>query len=452
MNTLSHQAVRRSYGGGGYVADLGYSKESALEVIRDLRDNDWVDTSTAAVFIEFTLFDSSTSLFCSVRHVFERLPTGGTVTGVAVRALTLYPSANAHLQSFYEVCQLLFLVVIVAWLTAEIVKYFRVKGYFRHAWNWLELLLLVCSFLAVVMSLLKAKHTSLYVKEVQSNPYETFSSDYIVRWLDQETLWLSLAIFILTLKLLRLIRFNHHICQMQGTLKRSAQPILSFTLVLATIVVAFTQFGFLCFGSNLAAFSTFFASLRAILLMAVGKQICNVELYHFYPVLGSLFLFFYLCVMLFIMVNVFVAIFVDAYGEVREDQAEEFSDAELGTFMYNVLIKKIKELPGKVITRIKQSSNVSHDTMSNAISRNLSGTTNDLSGIDFAMFEHAQNNTIPPACLTIQGATATDINERMKEIDLLAEMKIRFMEIAAELDFLHSHVEVAPPNGIIAKL
>ena len=195
------------------------------------------------------------------------------------------------------------------------------------------------------------------MKKVQSNPYETFSFDYIVHWLDLETLWLSVAIFITTLKLLRLIRFNHHICQMQGTLKKSALQILSFSVVLFITVVSFTQFGFLCFGRSLAIFSSFANSLRVVLQMSVGKQIDYLDIYLNYPVLGSFYLFSFLCTMLFILTNVFVAILVDTYGEVREEQGVDFINEKLGTFMYNVVRKSVSEFPTKVILGIKKLEN-----------------------------------------------------------------------------------------------
>ena len=37
------------------MADLGYNKESASKVLRELRVHNWVDKFTDAVFIEFTL-------------------------------------------------------------------------------------------------------------------------------------------------------------------------------------------------------------------------------------------------------------------------------------------------------------------------------------------------------------------------------------------------------------
>ena len=328
--------------------------KSCSEVITDLRAHNWVDERTAAVFLEFTLFDPSSSLFCNVRNVYERLATGQIVTAVNVRVLSLYPSTDVNFQSFYEVCQLLFLIAIVTLFIVELVKFFRQKGYLLQVWNWIQIILLVVSLVAVVMSLLKEKHTSLYVKDIQANPYETFSSDSIVRLLDMETFWLSTAIFIITLKLLRLLRFNPHICQMQGTLKRSAKPILSFSLVMVIAILAFTHFGFLCFGATLMPFSSFSKALRLVLLMSIGKSINNVEVHEQYPVLGPLFLFFFLIVILFVLINVFVAVLVAAYSEIREEQeAGGFVDAELGNFMCNVFSKKIKAFPGKITTAKK---------------------------------------------------------------------------------------------------
>lgn len=347
IETSSHDGVKETYDGGGYVADLGYNKETAADVVRELRGNNWVDERTAAVFIEFTLFDPSTCLFCNVRNVYERLPTGQAVTASDVRAVSLYPPL------FHEIFQLLFLVAIFAFFVAEMINCFSQKKYFRQVWSWVELLLLVVSFAAVVVSFIKGKYTSLYVKKIQTNPYETFCPDYIIRLLDLETVLLSLAIFVLTLKLLRLIRFNRHICQMQGTLKRSARPILSFSVVFATAVVAFTQFGFLCFGARLANFKSFFESLRMVAQMSVGKEINNEEIHQAYPVLGWMYLFFFLMAMIFILINIFVAILVGAYDEIRKEEGSSFIDAELGMFMSKVFLKKIKDLPGKITSVVK---------------------------------------------------------------------------------------------------
>ena len=291
-----------------------------------------------------------------MRHAYERLPTGQAVTSSDVKTLLLHPSPNANFQSFYEVCQLVFLIVIVVCFIAEMVKFIRQKRYLRQVRNWVELLLLFVSVVAVAMSFLKGKYTSLYVKKVQKNPYETFSPDYIVKWAEQETMWLAAAIFILTLKLLRLIRFNHHICQMQGTLKRSARPFISFVLVFGVGIMAFTYFGCIAFGTHTDIFSSLFNSFKTNVLMSIGKQINYVEIYINNSQIEPLFLFFYFLFVICILINVFIAVITDSYSGIREDQGHAFDDAKLGTFMFAKFSKKVHQLPGKITSSVKQLS------------------------------------------------------------------------------------------------
>ena len=103
---------------------------------------------------------------------------------------------------------------------------------------------------------------------------------------------------------------------------------------------------FSLFGAKLETFSSFFKALRVVLLMSVGKSINNVEVNLQYPVFGPLLLFLYLVVILFVLINTFVAVLVDSYAEIKEKQGDcGFVDAELGTFMFDVFLKKVKELP-----------------------------------------------------------------------------------------------------------
>ena len=458
INTLSHEAVTETYNGGGYVADLGYNKESAVEVVRDLREHNWVDERTAAVFIEFTLFDPSSSLFCNVRNIYERLATGQVVTKVDVRVLSLYPSLDVNLQSFYEVCQLLFLIAIVVFFIVEMVKYFRQKKYLFQVWNWIQLILLTVCLVAVVMSFLKGKQTSLYVQDIQTNPYDTFSSDFITRLLDMETFWLSMAIFIITLKLLRLVRFNPHICQMQQILRRSAQPILSFSFVMAIAILAFSQFGFLCFGVKLVSFSSFFKALRVVLLMSVGKSINNAEVHLQYPVLGPLFLFLFLVFILFVLINVFVAVLVDCYAEIREEQGDGgFVDAELGTFMYSFFLKKIKEFPEKFQFGRKLFFNKMLSTSSvlqNPSLYSLNSLPDEsLDNIDYEIFEPSNNINAfhpplqplcPQVCFNDDSVhDPANIKESSKEEQLSSDEKLCLTDKSSGLDASYPENEEA---------
>ena len=334
LSTVSVQGLQSSYGGGGFVADLGYNAKSALEVLDNLQKNNWINDLTAVVFVEFTIHEPASALFSVVKYLFERLPTGGYNTVTSVKTLTLYASPDPSFKSFYQLCQLLLMLIVLFFFFAEIGKIYRQKcGYFKMFWNWMELLQISGAVAAIVMFFFKEMYTSEYVKRVQNNPFETSSTDYIVLWSDLEIYLLAFVIFIVTVKFLRLIRFNRHICQMIATIQRSVGHLISFFMVFVAIILAYTQLGLLVFGATVPAYSSFFQAMRAVCQMILGGDTYFHELKATSRIVGPLFVFCYMLSMSMIMLNMFLAILNDSYEEVKEVEGDSFADAELGEFM-----------------------------------------------------------------------------------------------------------------------
>lgn len=361
LQTLSFQGRYGTYDGGGFVGDLGYNIKSALNVLNKLEANNWIDEFSAAVFIEFTVFNPSSALFSVARCLYERFPTGGVVFSRSVKTLTLYKSSSNKFQKFYEVCQLLFMIIILIFLFNEIAKiYRRRRKYFAGFWNWVELLQIITAVCAVAMFFLKAKYTSLFVKRVRDNPFETSSADYIVLWSAVENYVLSLLIFIVTIKFLRLIRFNRHVCQMMGTLGRAINPLVSYFVVFVAVVLAYTQMAFLLFGSTLGSYSTFLNSLREVLEMLLGGEIYFYDLKSTKYLLGPLFVFLYMFTMTMILLNMFIAILNESYFEVVESPGSDFTDADLGTFMIVYVRRNLKLFGKRLASFMKRPFTCSH--------------------------------------------------------------------------------------------
>ena len=355
LQTLSHQGVYGTYDGGGFVADLGYNVKSALKVLNNLEANNWIDEFSVAVFIEFTVFNPSSSLFSVAKCLYERFPTGGVAFSRSVKTLTLYKSSKNNFQKFYEVCQLLFMVIILIFVVNEVSKIYRQrKRYFTRFWNWMELVQIATAMCAVVMYFLKAQYTSLFVRKVRNNPFETSSADYIVLWSTVEIYVLSFLIFIVTMKFLRLIRFNRHVCQMMGTLARAVNPLVSFFFVFVAAVLAYTQMAFLLFSSTLGPYSSFFNSLRAVLQMLLGGDMFFYELKSTEGLLGPLFVFFYMFTMMMILINTFIAILNESYIEVVECPENDFTNADLGSFIAAYLSRKLKLLGKRLASFLKK--------------------------------------------------------------------------------------------------
>ena len=335
LHGLPYWGYAFTYDGGGFVADLGYNEATAVDVVVSLENNNWVDDRTAALFVEFTVFDASSALFASVKYLYERLPTGGWHPFTKINALTVYSSQDKDNGFFYGVCQLLLKINIAFFLVAELIKLFvqGVRKYFTIFWNWIELFQIAIATVFLVTSFLKETFVSKFVKRVKDNPFQTSNTDYLVLWSDVEVCLLSIVAFVATIKFLRLFRFNSHICYLMGTLQRSARPLMSYFIMFLLLVLSYTQLGWLIFGSSVPAYSTFFGSLRALLQMIIGGDVHFVELQSNYRFLAPIFIFLYVVSMSMILINVFLIIIIDSYMDVKEIGVENLSDMVLAAFM-----------------------------------------------------------------------------------------------------------------------
>ncbi len=341
LETLSFQGLYANYDGGGYVADLGYNAESALGVIDDLETNRWIDDRTFAVFIEFTVYEPSSTLFSAGKYLYERFPTGGTKTTGTIDTLMIYYPSDPSFRSLYLGCQLLLIFLIFGLFVMEMVKlYFQGCRYFTHFWNLVDIVQISCAAAAMVSYFFKARYTSDFVRRVRRNPFDTSSSDYIVQWCNLETWLLSFVIFLVTVKMLRLLKFNDHICHFTHTVKSAVRHLVSYSLVFTATLVAYTQLGTLLFGSNVSSYSNLAHSLRMLLERLLGNNMYTKELKAVNDVMGQLFTLAYSFSIGMILINMFLSILNSSYSEIRLMKQGRFPDAELAQFSWRYFIEK----------------------------------------------------------------------------------------------------------------
>lgn len=341
LGTLLFHGYYAIYDGGGYIADLGYNAATALGVIDDLENNGWIDDRTFAVFVEFTVYDPSSTLFSAAKYLYERYPTGGTKTTGTFDTLMIYYPVNSSYRSFYLVCQLLLVLLIFGLFATEIVKlYVQRCSYFTHVWNLVDILQITSAVAAMIQYFFRAKFTSDYVQRVQRNPFETSSSDYIVLWCNLEIWLLSFVVFLVTIRMLRLIKFNHHICHLTHTVKSAAQHLVSYSVVFTATLLAYTQLGTLLFGSNAVSYSNMARSLRMLLERLLGNNMYTKELEAVNDVMGQLFTFAYSFSIAIILINMFLSILNASYIEVRLLKQGRYPDVELALFAWRYLLQK----------------------------------------------------------------------------------------------------------------
>lgn len=204
-------------------------------------------------------------------------------------------------------------------------------AYFRNVWNLLEILQLVSSSLVVAFYVIKSKLVLKRISKLKENPFVTVSFQDVIIWNDVENAILAAAVFIATLKLLRMIRFNPHVIMLLKSFRKSRELLASYSVLFVIVFISYAQLGRVALGSSLYRFSTFLRTLAAELLMCLGGNAQFRELQGSNRVLGPFFSFTFVSLMSFIVVNFFVAILNDSYEDAKENtdrQSEEFEMAD----------------------------------------------------------------------------------------------------------------------------
>ena len=330
------------YDGGGYVADLGYSTRTAKPIISNLRKHGWIDRQTRAVLLEFTIYNPNTGYISISTYHYEILPTGYGNPFSKIDTLLL-TSTQTDFYRFYLICQLLFIIMVAFFVLKEVYNIYKKKcAYFRDVWNWVEILQITFSFLVVVFYVIKSKMVLKSAAKVKQNPFVSVSFGEAVTWNHAEEAVLAMTLFIATMKLLRMIRFNPHVSIMISSLRMSRRLLLSYSVIFAIIILSYAQLGRLAFGSDMKRYSSFQGTLLSEFVMCLGGKMDLAELTRVNRVLGPLFGFSFLLLMSFIFINFFVAILNDSYEDVKDNTDKQSKDFEMADF----ILSRLRELLG----------------------------------------------------------------------------------------------------------
>ena len=67
----SHWGLIDTYGGGGYVQNLGSRRDRAESMVEEIKDGLWIARGTRVVFLDFTVYNANINLFCVVRYALK---------------------------------------------------------------------------------------------------------------------------------------------------------------------------------------------------------------------------------------------------------------------------------------------------------------------------------------------------------------------------------------------
>lgn len=327
---LGHIAL---YRGGGYKAELGKTIEGAYSVVDDLKSNIWVDKYTRAVFVEFTVYNGHSNLYCVTNLLLEFTAAGGVVPFIQLLSTRIDRYVGNFLL-FVLICEVSFVVFTTVFTYREFKRLFKtgLKEYMSTFWTWIEIALLSLSWTSIVLYFIRFGLDKFTKKAVREHPEEFVDFQHLAL-VDQLFGYVyAFVVFFISVKFLRLFRFNRRMSLLGSTIKCAAKELFHFGIIFGLVFVGFSHLCYLVFSHELYKFHTFVTTVETLISVMLGK-FSYVSLERTNRVLGPLMFFFYSIGVVFILVNMFLSIIIENFRRVKSNNDLQSNEHEIVDFM-----------------------------------------------------------------------------------------------------------------------
>jgi Polycystin cation channel. len=250
--------------------------------LEELKRQRWVDRHTRAVLVEFAIYNANTNYFDSINIVFEFPPGGGIVHYHSVVTFKLYRYTDET--AFFMIsCEVMFLLFMLMFAIREARFFYRTGlRYFKEFWNIVEFSNIILSVLAVFFNFYRDHLVTKLLSRLPQDdrsPERYINLQFAAYWDLVFTYIVALICFFVTLKFIKLLRFNRRISMLSSTLKRAWYPLMMFGICFALVLTSTTICATLIFGGNLYGYRSIGHSVSSIVSLLLGMGILFVYYY-----------------------------------------------------------------------------------------------------------------------------------------------------------------------------
>lgn len=319
------------YPSGGYTANLLFntSCNDALRFAKLLEDPGPCaivsDAATRFIAAEWFLYNPSTDTYLGIKLTFEVSEGGGWLPSYQFRPFPVW-SVSRLGQTAFDIFFLVFVLYywfeFIRGLMAYNARYKKILPYLLDYWNFFELVNL-STFLAVCIL-----RFLWWSKSVQNKISLPFNEGY-PEGLDPISLFYSYQIYanavnavFTMLKILKYMRLNNRMNILTRTLDVCTESIAGVLLLFVFILVAYAICGTALYGTSISTFRSVDASFAQLLFMLFGDFPYN-DMRRVQPVLTGFYLFSYIILAQFILLNFIIAILSDGFAQVSQNTAIE---------------------------------------------------------------------------------------------------------------------------------
>ena len=312
---------------------MGYDENTAHDVLSETLGHGWVDRQTRVVILEFVVFNANTNLISITTHFYEVIATGAAYPAKRIDTLDLYSTESGALM-FYLICQFLFFAMVLFNVIVMLFHLYRQRlEFLKSVWNWVEFLMVISSVTSVVCYIIRSKNLLKTIKAIQANPFEIIHFHSALDWARWENASIAVAIFMVTLKLLNLIRFNPYVIYLFSSFRQSMGYQLSFVVSFLITFNAFAMTGIQLFGRTVYVYSSYMQAVISQFEFLLGKAVPLDEIRDEKRFLGPTFVFIYMLAMTVVLLNMLVSVLNESYTDAKTHAEESAEELEMARFI-----------------------------------------------------------------------------------------------------------------------
>ena len=340
LRTFPYVGTLASYTGSGYITELPPERESVDIVIQDLRTHDWIDRNTAALFVEFTIYNPNVKLYSVVVILFEFSNNGAIHSSYQIFTSKLF-HYSGDFGVFLLVCEVCFILFVLIFTYQEGRKFLEQKeNYFLDSWSYAELCMIVLSYSAIAVYFVHFISINSTLTEYRNREHAFVNFSVPVFWdytLGYIQAFLELIVIV---KIFKMFHFNPRTNMLTNTLRIARAPLVGCMLLIFICFVAFGHSGMLLFGTSMMDFSTFLSTLMTLFNLSLGvSDYYGMEEAN--RALGPLYFFLFCVVLVYILLVIFISVLITALREARATYKTTKGDVPVTWYLYNHLVKII---------------------------------------------------------------------------------------------------------------
>jgi polycystin 2 len=182
------------------------------------------------------------------------------------------------------------------------------KKYFEDYWSYIELIQIGLSYSVIGLFFQRLVSVNGIMKDFRESDGSTFISFYTaVSWDFILGYVMAFLVALVTLKAIKLLKFNKRTYMVADTIAHSKSSIASFMALAVIVAVAFGHFATLAFGRTMGNYRDMMKSLVTVFNFSLGVA-DFAGLQETNRILGPIFFCLFVFVITFIFLTVFVAI------------------------------------------------------------------------------------------------------------------------------------------------